>query len=615
MKQRQPGLGTVSIYAGLVLAAIAIALAAGGVAAAPSPAQADAGGKKTLTIAVVDPTIDSLNPFTSIYSTPTQIHRLMYDYLTMYTAKDASPTEGLAESWEHSADGRTWTYKIRENSTFSDGEPVTAEDVAFTYNTIMDDTTGAMANANFVSNFESVTATDEYTVEIKLAKPQANMEALDIPIVPEHVWEEVDNIAEFTNEDKYPIVGNGPFVLTDYARNESITLEANEDYWRGAPGFDRLVYRFYKDQDAAVEALKKGEVSFFADLTPLQAESLKQEEDIKVNVAVGKRFAGLTVNPGAEAQNGTPIGDGHPALRDPAVRTAILHAIDRGALVKRVYGGYFEASGSYLPSRYGKYHWEPTAAETIGYDPAEANRILDQAGYRMGEDGVRVSPEGRPLTFRQYVHSDEPEYLQIATFMEEWLAEIGIEVKTEPSDDIGGFLDSGEYDLLFTGWTVNPDPDYIYSIQTCSVRPAKPGAAYQTDAYFCDKKYDSLYAAQRTELDPAKRADIVEQMQQRLYETGVVIIFGYPDMLEAYRTDVIEAGSMLEQPAGIGNIYGQDGYWGWWSAQPAGAVSAEGGDSSGSGAGIGIGVGALAVVALGSVVLIRRRSATADERE
>ena len=93
----------------------------------------------TLTVAVVDPTVDSLNPFTTIYRLPTQIHRLMYDYLTMYSAEDATPTEGLAESWEHSDDGLTWTYTIRDDSTFSDGEPVTAEDVAYTYNTIMAD--------------------------------------------------------------------------------------------------------------------------------------------------------------------------------------------------------------------------------------------------------------------------------------------------------------------------------------------------------------------------------------------------------------------------------------------------------------------------------------------
>jgi len=602
---------------------LAAALAAIGLVAtlpggAPSPAAAsEESGEEptTLTVGVVDPTVDSLNPFTSIYSTPTQIHRLMYDYLTMYSAEDATPTEGLAEDWEFSEDGLTWTYTIRDDSTFSDGEPVTADDVAYTYNTIMEDDSGAMANSSYLDNVESVTATDEHTVEIKLARPSASMLAIDIPIVPEHVWEQVENPGDFSNEDEYPIVGNGPWILTDYQRNESLTLEANEDYWRGAPGFDRLVYRFYKDGDAVVEALRKGEVSFVSGLTTLQAQALENEQDIVVNEAVGKRFAGLTLNPGAEAKNGESIGDGNPALRDPEVRTAILHAIDREAVAERVYSGKLEPSGSYIPSRYADYHWEPDESEIIAYDPDEANRILDEAGYARGDDGIRVSPDGTRLTLRQYVHSDIPEYLQIAKFMEEWLAEIGIEVETTPSDDIGGFLDSGEFDILFTGWTVNPDPDYIFSIQTCDVRPAEPGESYQTDSYMCDPAYDQMYAEQKTELDPDARAEIVQDMQQELYEHGVVIIFGYPDMLEAYRTDVIEEGSPQTQPAENGNIYGQDGYWGWWSAQPAGSGGGSGDDDSMSPVAVGVGVGAVVVVVVGGFLLMRRRSATAGQRE
>ena len=569
----------------------------------------------TLTVAVVDPTVDSLNPFTSIYRLPTQIHRLMYDYLTMYSAEDATPTEGLAESWDHSEDGLTWTYTIRDDSTFSDGEPVTAEDVAYTYNTIMADDSGVMANSSYVENFESVTATDEHTVEITLKQPSASMLAIDIPIVPQHVWEGVDNIGKFSNEESYPIVGNGPFILTDYQRNESITLEANEGYWRGAPGFDRLVYRFYKDQDAVVEALRKGEVDVVNDLTGLQADALEGEDDIYVNHGVGKRFVGLTMNPGAEAKNGEPIGDGNPALQDPQVRTAILHAIDREAIEERVYSGNFEASGSYIPSRYGDYHWEPDEADVIGYDPDEANRILDEAGYERGDDDVRVSPDGVRLTLRQFVHADEPSYRQIATFMEEWLAEIGIEVKTTPSDDIGGILDSGEFDLLFTGWTVNPDPDYIFSIQTCGVRPAEPGASYQSDSYNCNPTYDQLYAQQRSEVDPEARAEIVQAMQKVLYEDGVVVIFGYPDMLEAYRTDVIEEGSPMTQPAGNGNIVGQDGYWSWWSAEPASGGGGGGEDDSVGAAVLGVGAGVVVLGVVGGFLVMRRRSAVADDRE
>jgi peptide/nickel transport system substrate-binding protein len=297
------------------------------------------------------------------------------------------------------------------------------------------------------------------------------------------------------------------------------------------------------------------------------------------------------------------------------VRTAILHAIDREAIEERVYSGNFEASGSYIPSRYGDYHWQPDEADVIGYDPDEANRILDDAGYERGDDDVRVSPDGVRLTLRQFVHADEPSYRQIATFMEEWLAEIGIEVKTTPSDDIGGILDSGEFDLLFTGWTVNPDPDYIFSIQTCGVRPAEPGASYQSDSYNCNPTYDQLYAQQRSEVDPEARAEIVQEMQKVLYEDGVVVIFGYPDMLEAYRTDVVEEGSPMTQPAGNGNIVGQDGYWSWWSAEPASSGGSGGEDDSVGAAVLGVGAGVVVLGVVGGFLVMRRRSAVADDRE
>jgi peptide/nickel transport system substrate-binding protein len=114
-------------------------------------------------------------------------------------------------------------------------------------------------------------------------------------------------------------------------------------------------------------------------------------------------------------------------------------------------------------------------------------------------------------------------------------------------------------------------------------------------------------------------------MQQRLYELGVVVIFGYPDMLEAYRTDVIEEGSPLTQPAENGNMYGQDGYWSWWSAQPAGSGDGDGGQTGGGGGAdeegsstglaLGMGIGVLVVLLVGGILLARRRSATAGERE
>lgn len=607
------------------LAAGAAALAAGlaGVAVGAPPAQADSDEKTSITIAVSQE-VDSLSPFQAVRVITTSLHRWMYDFLTNYDPETGETIPALAESWETSEDGLTWTYHIRQDATWTDGEPVTAEDVAWTFNTMMTDPAAAEANGNFVENFETVTATDEYTVEIQLSQPQVTMLALDVPILPEHIWSGIEDYGAFNNDEEFPIVSNGPWILTDYQPNQTITFEPNEDYWRGAPQFDELVLRTINDADAQVEALRAGEVDFVQGLTPAQFRSLEGEENIELNQADGKRFQGMTLNPGATLQDGTPFGDGHPALQDPVVREALVRTIDREAIYEVAYGGFGEPNAGYIPSRYDIYHWEPERPVSEEFDIDAANQLLDDAGYTMGDDGIRVSPDGRPLSFRFNVHADNPQYVQAAQMMAEWASDAGMELKVEPVSEVGSLLDDGTYDILTTGWSVNPDPNYVLSINLCSGLPTEVGGPYLSDAYFCNEEYDQLYEQQLAELDVDARAELVKQMQEILYETNVFVVWGYADALEAYRSDVI--AEMTPQPDPGGNYYGQDGYWSWWSAVPAGAEGSGeggGGDASaasdsddGSNTALVIGIIVVAAVVIGAVFfLARRRSATAEDRE
>jgi peptide/nickel transport system substrate-binding protein len=594
-------------------AAVALAVPASIVAAAPV-AQAETEDTTSIVIAV-NQEIDSLSPFQAVRLITTNMHRWMYDFLTNYDPETGETIPALAESWDTSEDGLTWTYHIRETN-WSDGEPVTAEDVEWTFNTMMTDPDAAEANGSFVANFESVEATDERTVEVQLSQPQVTMLALDVPILPKHKWENIENFAEFNNDEEFPIVGNGPFILTEYDPNGSVTLESNPDFWKGAPQFDELVLQYIEDKDAQVEALRAGEVDFVSGLTPAQFASLEGQENITVNQAEGKRFQAITLNPGAKLQDGTPFGDGHPALQDPVVREALVRTIDRDAIYETAYGGLGEANGGYIPSRYDTYHWEPEGDDVVGFDIAAANELLDGAGYTMGGDGVRVSPAGDRLSFRYNVHGDNPQYIQAAEMMKEWAIEAGIELLVEPVDEVGALLDAGTYDVLTTGWNVNPDPDFIMSINLCSGLPTEVGGSYLSDAYFCNDEYDRLYAEQLAELDVDARADIVKDMQQILYEENVFVVLGYADALEAYRSDVI--ASMQPQPDPGGNYYGQDGYWSWWSAVPVGEEDEAAADEDGgSNAGMAIGIGAAAVAVLGggAFLLLRRRTATAEDRE
>ncbi|WP_209499232.1 ABC transporter substrate-binding protein [Streptomyces sp. PvR006] len=574
-------------------------------------AEDDKSAGTTLTVAVSQ-SIDSLSPFLAQKLTSTSIHRLAYEYLTNYDAKDARTVPGLATAWTPSADKLTWTYTIRENSKWSDGQPATAEDAAWTFNKMMTDPNAATANGSFTANFAQVTAPDPKTLVIRLKKPQATMTALDVPIVPKHVWEKVGDFSKFNNDKQFPIVGNGPFVITDFKVDQYIKLKPNKTFWRGAPKFDELVFKYYKDGDAAVAALQKGEVSFVPNLTPAQAAALKSQKNVKVNDAPGRRFYAIATNPGARAQDGKTFGNGHKALLDPAVRKALFLAVDRTTLVDKVFQGHAVEGEGYIPPRFGSYFWKPEDAQKRSYDPVAAEKALVAAGYRKNAEGKRIGKDGKPLEFRILCHATDPNDKAVGKYLQEWWGALGIGLKVECLDSVSDPWVKGDYDLAFDGWSVNPDPDYVLSIHTCGTLPATVKDSGATDNFICDKEFDGLYAQQAVEYDTAKRADLVKRMQSRLYDTGYMNIMAYPNALEAYRTDQI--ASITTMPEAAGNLWGQDGYWSWWSATPT--ASASDGDSSGSATTLWLILGpvALVLVAVG-VWTARRRRTTADDRE
>ncbi|MFF2655502.1 ABC transporter substrate-binding protein [Streptomyces sp. NPDC058045] len=583
----------------------------------PAPQQASAAdgksdsGKKTLTVAVSQ-SVDSLSPFLATKLVSTSVHRLMYEYLTSFDPKDNHVIPGFATKWKTSADKLTWTYTIRSDSKWSDGQQATAADAAFTFNKMMTDEAAATANGSFVTNFEKVTAPSPTELVVKLKKPQATMTALDIPIVPEHIWKDVKDFSKFNNDKKFPIVGNGPFTLTEYKVDQYVKLKANKHFWRGAPKFDELVFKTYKDQDAAVAALRKGEVSFVAGspaLTPAQAASLKGEPDIKVNEGPGRRFYSIAANPGARTKSGKKFGNGSEAVQDQKVRQALFLAVDRKTIVDKVFQGHAVQGEGYIPPRFKDYFWKPSADQSLAYDPARAAKMLDDAGYKL-KDGKRLGKDGKPLNLRMLCHATDPNDKAVGKYLKEWWGKLGIGLKLNCLDDPSVPWAAGEYDLAFDGWSVNPDPDFVLGIHTCATLPTVAKQTAGTDNYICNKKFDELYGKQLAEYDLAKRADYVKQMQSWLYDSGYMSVMAYPNAVEAYRTDQIK--SITTMPTAAGNIYGQDGYWSWWSAVPADGKDSSSGSSTGMIVGIAV---AVVVVAGAGVFLARRRSATAEERE
>jgi peptide/nickel transport system substrate-binding protein len=625
VRSRRVALGITFIVSALVTAPVSVTAAP-----AAADAGADAQRPKILRIGVSQE-IDSLNPFISITRTGTDILRTAFDYLTVYSQQDQTPQASLAERWETSDDKLTWTFHLRKGVKWSDGKPVTAKDPEFTYNKMLTDETAATANGSYVKQWESVKATDDQTLVIKTKTPQATMLALDIPIVPEHIWSKMSDIGA---EPEFPMVGSGPFYVTEFQEAQFVKMKANKAYWRGKPKIDELHFIYYRNADAAVTALQSGQVDLINRLNPTQFDALKGNPKITLNEAQNRRFNEIVINPGAATVDGKPIGNGNPALKDVKLRQAIATAIDSKTFVEKVWGGYGEEAKGYIPPVFKDYAWSPPddVKRTGGTD--EANRMLDEAGYKKGPDGIRLDKQGKPLNLRLLAHAEENLDETGGPFIQGWLKEIGINVKLEPrsDDQVNQDTTRGEFDLAFSGWNANPDPDYVLSLQTCANRPNDQGEGGTPDSFLCDEEYDELYAKQLQEFDPAKRADIVKDMQEVLYDRATLVILGYDNALEAYRNDLFEG--FPKQPADNGVYMNQQGYWGYLGATPKGAgpvpafdedgmmttsgeASGAAAEDSGSNTGLVLGIigGVVVVLLVGGLLVARNRRQTAEDRE
>lgn len=580
----------------------------------PEPSVDINAGDRTLVVAVTQP-VDTLNPFRMVRAISFEVARVVYTPLMLFSSEDYSPVPGLAESWEESGDKLTWTFKIRKDARFSDGTPVTAKDAAFTYNLMINNADAGRANGNLVANMESATATDDHTLTIKVKKPSPIMLSLEAPIVPEHVFAPVaDTIADFKN-DTYPMVGSGPFQVTEFKTDQFIRLKANKNYWGGAPKYDELVFRYFKNSDAAVLALGKGEVDLVGDMTAAQFNSLEGKSGIALNRAENRRFTSITFNPGAATRTGEKFGDGHPALTDVRVRQAIHHAINKEELVRKALDGYGVPGAGYIPTVFSTYHWKPDAATEVKFDIAKANAMLDQAGYKKGADGLRTMPDGtRPFKFRLLTHSTAASESVLADHLKSWFKELGIEIEVRnvSSNELTKQVYTGQFDIAVSGWGVNPDPDFILGLHTCAnLPPDTSGEGQDTDTFYCSPEYDAMYQAQGVETDQARRAQIIKDMQKHLYVNAPVITLYYANALEAHRSDRFTG--FTKQPEGTGIITRQQGMWGYLSATPVGAEGATENKSNNAVLFGGL-AAALVVIAAGVVMAVRRRR-TADERE
>jgi peptide/nickel transport system substrate-binding protein len=592
----------------------------------------------TFTVALLNE-VDSFNPFLGIEVESFEMWGLVYDSLTGYSMEDVSTEPSLATEWDTSEDGLTWTFTIRDDVSWSDGKPLTADDVAYTYNRIID---GKVERGSYWSSYlkgvTSATAPDATTVVLELKRPNVALPQLPIPILPEHVWSEVssDEVKSYVSEpgEGKTVVGSGPFRLVEgTAGGSTYRFEANPDYWEGAPHIDEVVFRVFKSEDPAAQALIKGEVDFVYNLSALQVKSLQSREGITAHNAVTAGFDEIGFNAGSvDLDTGKPMGDPNPAVLDPAFRHALGYAMDRELIVERVYQGAGEPGTTIVPPTYGDFHWEPPSEQAFTFDLDGAARLLDEAGYELGDDGKRTLPDGSPIgTLRLHARAESNTSVDVMDFFKEWLAELGIdsEVIAVESNRLTNIILDGKFDVFEWGWYVDPDPQTMLSYMTCGQR------GNWSDTWYCNEEYDELYEAQSAQLDPAARAEIVRDMQEILYEDAPYLLTAYNSVGEAFRSDKFACFQSQPDPGGSWLV--QFGTHNYQQIRPAaeagdcdGVATATGasqgssgtdgnggsaaGDDEGSNTGLLVAAAVLVAifVAGGGILAMRRRTSVGD---
>jgi len=554
--------------------------------------------------------IDSMNPIVGVTVPAYEAWNIQYATLTDKSAKDFSTTPGLAQSWTGSEDGRTWTYKLRPNMKWSDGQPLTSADVAYTINRARKEEW--LNYTSVVANLKA-TAPDPTTVVIHSSVSDPKLPTVDSYIVPKHIFEKYDAKAV----TKYPAldgVGSGPFVLEQFEKGQFARFKANPNYYGGKPAVDRVVLRVFDNPDAMVAALKRGEIDAAEDIPGTAFHQLQKDPNLET----------VQGNQGAMSEFAINGGDGlkkpHPALLDIRVRQAIAHAIDKETIVKRALAGLGTPTDTLSVSP--DTSWSPKIpdGQRYDFDLDKARQILDQAGYKdTNGDGIREMPGGgRPLKFRYAVRTEGDTGPPTAELISGWLRQIGIATTQKVYNDsqLTEVIGKGDYDLFVWGWTPFVDPDPMLSYFTCSQVSADPKdpTNYYNDANWCDKQYDALYSQQKVERDRAKRMDIVHQMLTRFYDAAVYdVLYTYPD-LQAYRKNRFTG--WIHQPEKTGPVIFSNTSPTYAKLKPVTAAATGGGDSGGgggSGGVIAIVVIAVVVLGAGGYWLMRRR--TADERE
>ncbi|WP_066176242.1 ABC transporter substrate-binding protein [Bacillus marinisedimentorum] len=467
------------------------------------PVTAGAKADKTTLVAGLDDDPPQLDPHFSTAAVDRQVYHSIYDKL-VDVDDQLNFVPQLAEKWDISEDGKTYTLHLQKGVTFHDGTPFNAEAVKFNFDRMMDPDAGSSRTSE-LSPVESVTAVDEHTVEIKLKEAFSPFLAVlsdraGMMVSPTAVEEKGE---DFKNSP----VGTGPFKFVERVKQDKIVVEKNADYWGGEPNFEKIIYRPYSDENVRVTNLVSGDVDIINKVPPKDVEKLEKDPNITLSEKGALGFQGLYLNNKSEP------------FSNQKLRNALDLVIDREAIVKVALRDTAVTSGG------------PIAPGTWAFDESikPKDRDIEQAKKLMAEAG---HPDGFSFTLKI---TAKPVEEQLAQMIQSMAGEAGIKVEVEKVE-FGTMLDqmdNFEFDAVRLGWSGRTDPD------------GNIHALYHSTGYinygYSNPEMDKLLEDARTETDQEKRKELYTKAQQLGQEESPFIFIyhekdykGFKNYLQGY---------------------------------------------------------------------------------
>ena len=418
----------------------------------------------------------------------------------------------LADSWEMSANGKTWTFHLHEGVKWHDGEPFTADDVKFTFDYMKEHPRPKWFKS--FKHIDHVDAVDDYTVVIYLKKPVADFLvsiAGDVPIFPKHIWDGVEDPKKF--KGKEAVVGTGPFKLVKYNKEEGYYLwAANEEYFKGKPLVDKLISMKVSDTALALKTGDLDEASFWRKDIDVVA-TFEGNPDFKIIEAPGYWVLQTIFNCEKYPTNITEF------------RHAIAYGIDNDEIIQKVvHGGAIPANPGILQPGI---EWHNPDLSGYEHNVTRANEILDALNFTDADNNtIREYPTGEDMEFELITIS---KFSREAELIKSQLEEVGIKINVKPMDKstVDTILKEGNFFLAINGHGGCSYPDIVEA-------PDWPASTYHNDSY------DSIFDEQATTMNSEQRKQLVYQLQETIADDLPVYALYHPKRWAIYNPEKLD---------------------------------------------------------------------------